>query len=330
MRNPRPLPPLNSGASLTTYPPSQKFGKGEVALFELTWLQKPHIVCRGGQKAFAEYMDTAVLDMGSVEGDAREDQYRQIFRDLVAKAILFKTTDRIVHRGLPGSHEPLGGTYKRPVVAYTIAYLLHVSPRPPDLDLIWRTQSLSASVSIALADIAEALKDALIHTGHGQNITEWAKKRGVLAMMRRNSWTSLFTTDEPGTHYLACPVKGATGSLESVEASRTTSAETLVGRHRGELGKSMEGDVEAASDAASWHRTSERRRDRRRSATCLPVCQRTDYQSDADNRPYTLVVAVDFPARHHYPRERAAGGLRARWRLGRDGIEENSSKVRWR
>ena len=179
-------------AFAAAYPPNQKFGKSEVALYELTWRSLPHLVCRGGQKSFAEYLERFATQP---QADADEavgvsDADRESFRDLVAKAILFKTTDKLVAGAL-------GGTYKRPVVAYTAAYVLAKNPALLDLDLTWRTQQLSDQLQEAIGGLE--LKERLISSGHGRNITEWAKQEACWDVLRSSEFgdPSLFVTSGP-------------------------------------------------------------------------------------------------------------------------------------
>ena len=163
---------------LAEYPKKQKFGKNEVALYENTWARLPHLVCRGGQKNFVEFMER----LPEPPGQDLDDWYRARFRDLVAKAIIFKSADSTVRR-------EFGGTYKRQVVAYTLCYLLERASTPPDLGLIWRTQQIPDAFDVAIAEVGQSIKDAIIETGDGRNITEWTKQEAC--------WLSLRTLDIP-------------------------------------------------------------------------------------------------------------------------------------
>ncbi len=158
---------------LAEYPKSQKFGKNELALYENTWAKLPHLVCRGGQKNFVEFMER--LPPAPEEG--AEQWYRDRFHALVAKAIIFKTADTIVRKNL-------GGTYKRQVVAYTLCYLLEASDRSPDLKLIWRSQQISEPFAAAIASTSGPMKEAIVEAGAGRNITEWTKQEDCWAKIR--------------------------------------------------------------------------------------------------------------------------------------------------
>ena len=106
--------------------------------------------------------------------------YQKDFRRLVAKAIVFKTADKLVR-------DDLGGTYKRPVVAYTVAYYLQKTDQMPDLDAIWRSQLVDPEICDSLRMVAEPLKEELISAAVGLNVTEYAKKE--------ECWTHLKSRD---------------------------------------------------------------------------------------------------------------------------------------
>ena len=146
------------------HPTKQKFGKNDLAVYENTWNLMPHLVSRGGQKNFTEYL----LRLEDTE-DLGTEEYRRIFQRLVAKAILFKQADRDVLKAL-------GGTYKRPVVTYTIAHYLRKTGGGIDLDQIWRTQQLDQDTRHDLLRVADPLKKELVDSAAGRNITEWAKQ----------------------------------------------------------------------------------------------------------------------------------------------------------
>lgn len=160
------------------YPKGQRFGKNDLAVYENTWNQLPHIVSRGGQKNFTEFM----LHLEGVPEDLTDEEsdswYRARFRQAVAKAILFKSTDRAVQKAL-------SGTYKRAVVAYTLSFIVASAPRPPDLDAVWRAQAAPPSYIDEVVEVARAMKDMLIESARGRNITEWAKHEACWTTLQR-------------------------------------------------------------------------------------------------------------------------------------------------
>lgn len=160
------------------YPRSQRFGKNELALYENTWSCLPHLVSRGGQKNFTEFM-LRLEDAPNGLAEAQADEwYRARFRHLVAKAIIFKAADKTVHR-------TLGGTYKRAVTAYTLSYILSSDEHRPNLDEIWRVQSSPEYLIDAVTAVAPIMKERLITSAAGRNITEWAKNETCWETLRQ-------------------------------------------------------------------------------------------------------------------------------------------------
>jgi hypothetical protein len=158
------------------FPKNQRFGKNDLAVFENMWAVLPHFVSRGGQKNFVEFMDR----LPDVPETGAEDWYRTRFRQLAAKAIIFKATDSIVRKTLDGG-------YKRQVVAYSLANILHRSQHLPDLRAIWTTQELPADLHAAVQHVCGQVKTDLIDTAAGRNVAEWAKSEAC--------WTTLADRD---------------------------------------------------------------------------------------------------------------------------------------
>jgi len=184
------------------YPKKQKFDKNQVALYENTWRLLPHKVCLGGQKNFVEFM--LGIEESSDEGGEDPD-YELIFRELVAKAILFKRADRLVLG-------ELGGTYKRQVVAHTLAYLYQKSGHGIDLNLIWRTQEISETTRNNISSIAAPLREELIRSARDRNITEWAKKEPC--------WDHLRQQDFPMAEPVATSQRARSGGPEGSTRQR--------------------------------------------------------------------------------------------------------------
>jgi hypothetical protein len=160
-----------------THPKRQKITKDELALYENTWACIPHVVCSGGQKNFGNFMESLAPRWS--EG-MQPSELRKAFENLVAKALFFRTTDKLVATGL-------GGTYKRQIVAYTLAYYIDARQKreqPVDLAMIWKTQEVDEETGTDLLHLAGQVKEQLIDSGSGRNITEWAKKEECWVQFR--------------------------------------------------------------------------------------------------------------------------------------------------
>ncbi len=147
---------------LVEHPMAQKFTKTDVAKYEHVWDQLPHEASKGAEKNFVEWT-LRRTKAGVAEPDAR------FFRELVAKAILWRRTEKIV------AALKLGG-YRANVVAYAISWLSRETGGRLDLEAIWNKQRLPAEVEEALKVIGREAFRYLTDTAGGRNVTEWAKK----------------------------------------------------------------------------------------------------------------------------------------------------------
>jgi hypothetical protein len=146
-----------------THPKTQLFTKTDLAKFENTWNQLPHIVSRGAQKNFNEF---TVLISERSHVSLPDQRY---FERLVAKAILFHRTEKLVQA------QRYGG-YRANIVTYTLAWLTQMTQKRIDLDKIWKTQELSPVLEKVIVQISEQVHRHIINAPGNGNITEWCKK----------------------------------------------------------------------------------------------------------------------------------------------------------
>ena len=153
--------PARRRAFAAEHPTRQRFGKTDLAKFENTWDQLPHIVSRGAQKNFSDFM---------IRHSNRDlvDVDRAHFERAVAKAILFRTAERIVQR------QNFGG-YRANIVTYTLSLLARSVSQQIDLARIWRNQALSDDLQLTIAELSHEVHRIITSPPSVQNITEWCK-----------------------------------------------------------------------------------------------------------------------------------------------------------
>jgi hypothetical protein len=161
------------------HPSVQRFTKTDVSKFENTWAQLPHEVSRGAQKNFTIFM----AHLGETPIKPQEEYFNR----LIAKAILWKRTERLVTE-LKGDGRFVG--YRANVVAYAIAKLSHASAQRLDLDAIWASQRLTEATESALVELANLAWDVLVNEApEGANVTEWAKQERCWRALRDQAWS---------------------------------------------------------------------------------------------------------------------------------------------
>lgn len=142
-------------------PTAQKFTKTDLAKFEHTWAGRPWDVSKGAQKNFLLFQERLVRDWNPTV----DEQY---FQQLIAKAILFRRTERLV------SELQLGG-YRANVVTYTLGLLALWTEHRLDLQRIWQQQQLPDIYEDAIRTVAAEVFDIIANPPGGRNVTEWAK-----------------------------------------------------------------------------------------------------------------------------------------------------------
>lgn len=145
-------------------PTSQKFTKTDLAKYINSWDQLPHVVSLGAQKNFVYLMNRIKKEYPK---DWKPD--KQYYKNLIAKAKLFKETDKITRKmGI--------SSYKANIVTYTISYLSYRTAKGLDLGKIWITQQLSLELIDMLEYWIPLISKYIIETADGRNVTEWCKK----------------------------------------------------------------------------------------------------------------------------------------------------------
>lgn len=152
-------------------PKSQIFNKTDLAKFENVWDEKPTYVNLGAQKNFAQYARRI-----GTEWEKTPEEFNELyFKKAVARAILFKRTEKLV------SAQPwYNGGYRANIVAYTLALLgnfIKQKGKALNFIKIWDIQSVPGEIECALEKIAKIVHDDIIKTPEGiSNVTEWCKK----------------------------------------------------------------------------------------------------------------------------------------------------------
>ena len=153
------------------FPKNQLFNKTDLAKYEMVWLMEPHIVSRGAQKNFAAFA-TKIGREWETHKASFGDLY---FKEAVAKAILFRSTEKIVQA------EPwYAGGYRANIVAYTLAKISYDLASQgytfPFLD-VWNSQELANEMVETVKTYAAKVHAVLTNApSTHSNITEWAKQ----------------------------------------------------------------------------------------------------------------------------------------------------------
>jgi hypothetical protein len=201
-------------------PISQKFTKTDLAKFQNTWAQLPHFVSLGAEKNFLRFTES-VVETGKPTVD------EMYFRRLVAKALLFRTTEKIV------SKQNFGG-FRAQIVTYSLAWLSHHTAQRIDLEKIWNTQQLSKTLEHAFELVATHAHQHIVNPPPlRRNPSEWCKREECWEAFRRVDIKlpaalehELITLDRVREIRAGAPQSQDVGANEEVEKALVISADT--------------------------------------------------------------------------------------------------------
>ena len=150
------------------------FTKTDLAKYENTWDQMPYCVSEGAQKNFKKFT-MRLAERGNYVPDAK------YYERLIAKAILFRRTEKLVQQ------QQYGG-YRANIVTYTIAYLSHVTGQRIDLDAIWKNQSLTTALEENIIEVSKFVQQMIVNPPGGANVGEWCKKQQCWNAIKEHSY----------------------------------------------------------------------------------------------------------------------------------------------
>lgn len=151
------------------------FTKTDLAKYENTWDQLPHHVSEGAQKNFKRFT-IHLTEMGKIIPN--ENYYEH----LIAKAILFRSTEKLVQL------QNYGG-YRSNIVTYTIAFLSYKTSQRIDLKKIWNEQQLSPTLAKEIINVSKLVQQHIVNPPGGANIGEWCKSLKCWNSMKEKNYT---------------------------------------------------------------------------------------------------------------------------------------------
>jgi hypothetical protein len=169
-------------------PKNQVFTKEELAKYinaykEVSDSKKiligPHFVVQGNQKNYLKFiLHNLEKKLSSI-----------YFEDCIAKAILFKTAEKVY-----GVKPNAIGDMRYVTVPYTISLLNHLTDSQLDLYRIWKAQSISEELKTLLYKIMVEVEAYIKQTATGGLFGEWAKKEDCWTLMKEKSFQFDFST----------------------------------------------------------------------------------------------------------------------------------------
>ena len=188
------------------------FTKTDLAKYENTWDQLPHYVSEGAQKNFNKFM----LRLKDRKGFIPDETY---YQNLIAKAILFRRTEKLVQQ------QQYGG-YRANIVTYTLAFISYKSAQRIDLERIWKEQAPSAVLENEIIAVSKFVQQLIVNPPGGANVGEWCKKEKCWQVIRDYQY-ELSEALQRELVSVARPTISATPATSSID-SLTTEEQALI------------------------------------------------------------------------------------------------------
>ena len=160
-------------------PPSRKISKTELARYINAWNQHPDHVSLGLQKNFDKFM----ASIGSIGIDESPAPNAKEFKEMIAKAKIYKDLHKIVLREFPA--------FQANITAYTISIAAKLIGDDIDFEKIWQQQSGSPELMNQLKRWAHEVKEALHSSANGRMVSEWAKKSECKETVFSNTFSAV-------------------------------------------------------------------------------------------------------------------------------------------
>jgi len=146
-------------------PKARRFSKTDLAKFLNAWDGSPNHVSYGNQKNFQFLMQS--LKEKYPDGFNPDAAW---YHELIAKAIIFKTTQKIIRaRKFPA--------YQANITAYTVAIISSCYRASIDLDYIWKEQCLSEDLMEFISRLVGTVDESLRSSSSNRMVSEWAKRQ---------------------------------------------------------------------------------------------------------------------------------------------------------
>lgn len=161
-------------------PTARRITKTDLAKYLNAWDQLPHIVSLGAQKNFVEFMKELEDRDGQPSNEIPDVLF---YKQAIAKAILFKTVQKLVR--------PMFPAFQGNIAVYLISLFANRVGWKLDMNRIWDQQDLSSQLKEQLRTWAVEVSEVLHRSASGRMISEWAKKMECWIIVQKSNYSGI-------------------------------------------------------------------------------------------------------------------------------------------
>lgn len=172
----RQLGTKQKNAFLAQTPKSQLLVKEELAKYLNVWARLPHYVVQGNQKNYRVFVE-------SLNTKKSQQPDSEFFEDLIAKATLFRSAEKIY-----GVKPNALGDLRYVTVPYTLAYLNQVTNGRLNLLKVWKQQGISDALRAILPSLMMQIETYIKANAPGSLYGEWAKRESCWQSVSRQKF----------------------------------------------------------------------------------------------------------------------------------------------
>lgn len=193
-------------------PSHLKFVKSDVAKYINLWDLEPHFVAQGSQKNFIHFTKkiNVLVSKNKLPGE-------NLYKKLIANAILFKTIDKLFGRK---NVDAIGDTnLKSFTVAYTISYFHYLTDNRLDLWKIYEDQKIDDVLTDFLKKLLVFVYQHLVNEASNMLISEYAKKESSWEKLKQISSNDLLHQINDSVYFISLKEKDERESEKEINTN---------------------------------------------------------------------------------------------------------------
>jgi hypothetical protein len=159
------------------FPKERRFTNIELAKYFSAWGDYPHLVKKGGEGVFRNFIERIEPD---IDSSIEVNIDREFYECLISKVILFRSMEKIY-----GSGKKSMGQLRASVIPYSLAIIYINFGEKFNLQKIWKDQVLNQDLIFYLTELMEVINFAIKKYSESDDYNEYSRKEELWISIRR-------------------------------------------------------------------------------------------------------------------------------------------------